>query len=106
MAVTRIRSENILDGTIKAVDVDSAEFVLPGKFKRNEVPSGVIDGVNAIFTLANTPVSAAVVTIILNGLNMKQGASNDYVISGTTVTFQAGQIPQTGDNLLADYTHV
>ena len=105
MTVTRITGKNILNQSIKAEDVDSAEFVLPGKFKSNEVPSGVIDGANAIFILVNTPVSNNSVTIQLNGLKMKQGAGNDYTISGVTVTFEVGQIPQLGDNILADYTH-
>lgn len=71
-------------------------------FTDNETPSGTIDGVNATFTLAATPVSGSQ-HLYKNGLRMKPGAGNDYTISGATITFLAGQIPVVGDELLVDY---
>lgn len=71
-------------------------------FVFSEVPSGTVDGVNATFTLANTPTGGTV-TLHKNGVRQLAGAGNDYTISGTSVTFLAGNIPQVGDNLLADY---
>jgi hypothetical protein len=71
-------------------------------FVFSEVPSGTIDGVNATFTLANTPTAGSV-TLHKNGIRQFVGAGNDYTISSLTVTFLAGNLPQVGDNLLADY---
>ena len=68
----------------------------------NETPAGTIDGVNAVFTLAATPV-AGTEQLYLNGIRRKEGAGNDYTISGDTITFNAGAIPITGDSLLVDY---
>jgi hypothetical protein len=67
-----------------------------------ETPTGTVDGVNAAFTLANTPV-AGTVQVYVNGVRMKSAAGNDYTISGTTITFLTGAIPQTGDAILCDY---
>jgi hypothetical protein len=67
-----------------------------------ETPSGTVDGTNAAFTLANTPTSGTV-AVFVNGMRMKSGAGNDYTISGTTVTFLTGAIPQTGDVVQVDY---
>ena len=67
----------------------------------NEVPSGVCNGVNVTFTLANTPKSSQTVALYLNGLRLLQG--NDYTVLGYTITMST--IPQTGDNLLADYQY-
>lgn len=64
----------------------------------NEVPSGAVDGVNADFTLANTPITGSV-KLYRNGARQISGFS----IAGGTITFNAGNLPQTGDELLADY---
>ena len=41
--------------------------------------------------------------IHVNGIRQQVGAGNDYTISGGTITFLSGAIPQTGDVLLVDY---
>lgn len=69
-------------------------------FVDSEVPTGTVNGVNAAFTLANTPTSGSL-HLYKNGLRQK--VTTDYTLSGTTVTFVAGNLPQTGDLLLADY---
>lgn len=66
----------------------------------NEVPAGTINGVNATFTLANTPI-AGKEKIYLNGNRLFPGAGNDYTISAATITML--NIPSTGDRLTADY---
>ncbi len=71
-------------------------------FVDNEVPAGTINGANATFTLANTPV-AGTEHLFKNGLRQTSGAGNDYTISGLTITFLSGNIPQTGDALICDY---
>lgn len=67
-----------------------------------EVPTGTINGVNATFTLAATPI-AGKECVYVNGIRQQSGAGNDYTISGATITFLSGAIPQTGDNILVDY---
>jgi hypothetical protein len=71
----------------------------------NETPSGTINGVNAVFTLAFDPNPDSSLRLSLNGLRMHSGAGNDYTLSGVTITFETNQIPQTGDTLLADYRY-
>jgi len=66
-----------------------------------EVPGGILNGVNAAFTLANTPNPASSVAVYRNGLLLKQ--TGDLTISGNTITFVAGAIPQASDSLLVSY---
>ena len=66
-----------------------------------EVPGGVIDGVNATFTLANTPNPATSLVLFRNGVVQQPGV--DYTLNGSTVQFMAGAIPQPGDTLTAWY---
>jgi hypothetical protein len=59
--------------------------------------TGTINGVNRIFT---TP------TAVINGLavyrnGILQDPALSYSLSGNTVTFNAANIPQTGDDLVA-----
>ena len=74
----------------------------PINFADAEVPSGTVDGANAVFTLLHTPVGASL-ELARNGLTLKAGAGNDYTLAAGTITFQAGAIPQTGDTLQAWY---
>ena len=71
-------------------------------FADEEVPSGLINGSNTTYTLANTPVSGSV-KLFLNGVRLYAGAGNDYTISGTTITMASA--PDTGSTLLADYRY-
>jgi hypothetical protein len=70
-------------------------------FVDGEVPSGMLNGSNAAFTLANVPNPGSSVSIFRNGLLMRQGG--DFTLSANAITFQAGAVPQTGDNLTASY---
>ena len=67
-----------------------------------EVPSGLVNGSNTTFTIANTPTSGSV-KLYRNGIRLKSGAGNDYTI--TTVTITTAQAPESGDVLLADYRY-
>jgi hypothetical protein len=66
----------------------------------NEVPSGTINGVNATFVLANTPVVGKE-KVYLNGVRLFPGAGNDYTIATATITMLI--VPLTGDRLTVDY---
>lgn len=69
-------------------------------FVTDETPSGTVNGSNASFTIANTPVSGTV-RVYLEGLRLVVGSGNDYTFSGTTITMTTA--PLTGERLRADY---
>jgi hypothetical protein len=85
-----------------AMPAAPATGLVAANFVFGEVPTGTVDGVNAAFGIANTPV-AGTVAVHKNGIRQLPGAGNDYTLAGTTITFLAGNLPQTGDNLLVDY---
>lgn len=66
-----------------------------------ETPQGAIDGVNARFTLSSAPNPGGSLQLYRNGLLQRAGV--DYTLSGNTVTFLAGALPQPGDTLVAWY---
>lgn len=66
----------------------------------NETPSGTIDGVNTTFTLAQVPNPSSSVLLMKNGQCLFEGVG--YTLSGQTITFQTGYIPEpptSGDPL-------
>lgn len=71
-------------------------------FADNEVPSGTIDGSNAVFTLAHTPNPALSLDLFKNGQEMIAGGV-DFTLATATITFTAGSKPQTGDTLICSY---
>jgi hypothetical protein len=73
-------------------------------YATGETPSGTINGTNDTFTLANTPTAGSV-ALYANGVRLKSGSGNDYTISSSTITFEAGAIPVSGDVLQADYRY-
>jgi hypothetical protein len=76
--------------------------VLAGNVVESEVPAGTIDGTNATFNLANTPVTGSL-KLYKNGMRQQAGTGNDYTLATAAITFLAGNVPQVGDVLLADY---
>lgn len=72
-------------------------------FADAEVPGGLVNGVNAAFTLAAAPSPATSLQLTRNGLTLTAGI--DYTLSGLAITFLTGAIPQTGDGLIAWYRH-
>lgn len=75
------------------------DYIALSDFVFGEVPSGTIDGTNATFTLANTPLSGTPVLLILNGDVLQSGSGNDFTISGATITMLL--VPRSGDKLIA-----
>lgn len=94
---TGLTTENILvvngSGDVRAVSPNA-------RFKDKEIPTGLINGSNVTFTLANTPVSGSE-HVYRNGLLQESGAGNDYTISGATITFLTA--PLTGDKIRVTY---
>ena len=80
-----------------------------GTSQQEPVTTEVITGTDTAMTdtLNNTPVSNTSVQVFLNGLLQTQGATFDYTISGTTITWLAGTgtavNQDTSDVLIAVY---
>jgi hypothetical protein len=68
-----------------------------------ETPAGTIDGTNVTFTLSRSPNPSASLLLARNGVLMN--SQTDFTISGNTITFAAGSIPQVGDALMAWYRY-
>jgi hypothetical protein len=81
-------------------DLINTPSLLENALVTRERPTGDIDGTNAVFTLANTPIEGTE-EVYLNGILQESGAGNDYVISGATITFS--QAPSVGWKLSANY---
>jgi hypothetical protein len=63
------------------------------------VPTGLVNGSNATFTLPSAPTGA----LLLFVDRVVQIAGVDYTLSSATITFNAGAIPQTGALIRAYY---
>lgn len=74
--------------------------VLP-LFSDGEIPSGVIDGVNTTFTVANNVSPSASAFLTLNGQILAQGS--DYTLVGSTITMAIA--PVSGDSLQVWYRY-
>jgi hypothetical protein len=72
-----------------------------GSFVDLEVPAGLLNGSNQSFALSSAPTPASSLSLVWNGLVLKNGT--DYTLSGVTITFINGVIPQSGDTLMASY---
>jgi|SRR5579872_573426 len=70
-------------------------------FRDPETPTGNIDGVNNVFTLAQNPNPVSSLWWIWNGLKIKIGVG--ITVSGNKVTCLAGYIPQIGDTVEVYY---
>jgi len=82
-------------------DVFGVEYKLSnGQPVDKEIPTGLINGTNTTFTLANTPIVGSE-HIYRNGILQEEGAGNDYTISGATITYLTA--PLTGDKLRVTY---
>lgn len=80
----------------------NATIYTNSNFVDKEAPTGTINGTNPTFTIANTPTAGSE-HVYVNGILQNAGVGNDYTISGATITFLSGAIPQTGDVILVSY---
>ena len=72
-----------------------------GKFDiSREIPTGLVDGTNAVYTLASTPSSGSE-HLWLNGNLQDEGTAEDYTISGAIVTMLSA--PQTNAKIRVSY---
>ena len=70
----------------------------------NEIPVGLIDNSNTVYTLANAPINAQAVSVFYNGTFQAQGAGLDYTIAGSTITFV--KAPKLNRDLYVTYVKV
>jgi hypothetical protein len=70
-------------------------------FVDSETPVGVIDGSNASFVLSAAPSPPTSLVVYRNGMRLSPGA--DYSLSGNTIVFTKGAIPNLGDSINATY---
>lgn len=68
---------------------------------KNGTPTGAIDDVNDTFTLPDTPDPESLI-LVLDGQVLNVGPSNDYTLTGDTITFTTP--PETGSTLVYFYT--
>lgn len=71
-------------------------------FADSETPSGAINSINTVYSLAHAPNPAASLALFLNGL-LQQAGGFDYTLAGSTITMNSA--PQTGDTLVAYYRY-
>lgn len=66
--------------------------------KINEVPTGTIDGVNAVFTLSQSPANTAELEVYLDGL-----FEDDYSFNPSTNEITLNTAPALGQQIKAVY---
>lgn len=71
-------------------------------FASAETPSGVIDGSNVDFTLANPPSPSQSLQLYLNGA-LQEAGGGDFTLSGSDITFV--NPPILGSVLIAYYMY-
>lgn len=96
----RAAGDAILDARVTVLEGGVAGSLTYDKLVVRETPIGLIDGVNAVFTLANTPY-AGTETVFLNGMMLEPGALNDYELVGGEITLASA--PMTGDRVKVSY---
>ena len=82
------------------ITINPATVVRVADIIKRETPSGLVDGANLAFTLANTPKTGTE-DVYVNGVLQESGAGNDYTISGVTITMLFALQP--GDKLRISY---
>jgi hypothetical protein len=74
----------------------------PGpNFTDEEVPAGLVNGINTAFTLSAVPAPTSSLSLYRNGVLQKGG--QDYTLSGNAIQFLSVSTPQLADTLLASY---
>lgn len=75
------------------------DYIAPSNLQREEV-SGIKNSSNTVFTISHTPIANSL-NLYLNGQLLREGLSDDYTISGSTITLAAA--PSSGESVFATY---
>lgn len=97
---SRIPTQQAVKGYVDTEIAGAATGLVDADFVVRETPTGLVNGSNTSYELANTP-TAGTEEVYLNGLLQEPGAGNDYTISGDTITYLTA--PLTGDRLRVSY---
>lgn len=88
--------------TVAAIG-DDTTVTIPGGVGTpsfNETPTGIVDGVNAVFTTAHTPINGTLAVFVGGS---RQKLTEDYTVVGSTITFNSA--PMVGSILVVDYEY-
>lgn len=88
------------NGTAISAATVGTDYLASSSFVTRETPTGLVNGSNTTYTLANTPI-AGTEHVYLNGILQEPAAGNDYTISGATITYLTA--PVTGDKIRVTY---
>jgi hypothetical protein len=91
------------DATISeagVITINPASVVRVADIVKRETPTGLVNGTNTAFTLANAP-KPGTEDVYVNGILQEGGSGNDYTISGATLTMLFPLQP--GDKLRVSY---
>ena len=88
------------NGTAISAAVAGTDYLTTANFVTRETPGGLVNGANATFTLAATPLAGSE-EVFLNGILQEPAAGNDYTISTNTITYLTA--PLTGDRIRVNY---
>lgn len=91
------------DDNISSIIINNGAATGATSMALNESPTGLINGINDTFTLANAPSPSTSLMLFINGQLITQ--TTDYTLASNTITFEASAVPMTGDILLATYQH-
>ena len=72
------------------------------EYADRETPSGIVDGVNKLFVIQNIPKTNSE-HLYMNGVLQDPGETEDYIISGNTITFN--EPPLEGSKLRCSYRY-
>jgi hypothetical protein len=70
-------------------------------FVDSETPVGLVDGSNPTFVLSAAPSPPTSLVVYRNGMRLSPGS--DYSLSGDTIVFTKGAIPNVGDLINSTY---
>ncbi len=110
LKLSDVRAVLLPGGFVSAPTISSSEntgqgFLIgengTGAFVDAEIPAGLRNGSNVIFTLNSSPNPQNSLELYLNGLRLSVGA--DYTLDGNTITFVNGAQPEVSDLLSASY---
>jgi len=74
------------------------------QFVDGETPQGAVDGFNSSYSLGGSPFPTGSLQLFRNGLLQK--SEMDYNLVNSSIVFNSGSVPQTGDVLVASYRSV
>jgi len=102
VATEQTMSQDATISNTGAVTLNSTDFPKISDFIWNEIPT-VTNGSPTV-TIINTP-RAGTLRVYLNGARQNEGGSNDYTVSGTTITFTFNlkNTPGKEDVVILDY---